>query len=61
MISKLHYITQGDTAEQHLEYIQNACSSGADWIQLRMKNFDEAVVGIALVGKYWLVQFTGKL
>ena len=44
MISKLHYITQGDTAEQHLEYIQNACSSGADWIQLRMKNFDEAVV-----------------
>ncbi|QDO94858.1 thiamine phosphate synthase [Formosa sediminum] len=44
MISKLHYITQGETPEQHLEYIQNACSSGADWIQLRMKHFDEQVV-----------------
>ncbi|MHA7944298.1 thiamine phosphate synthase [Formosa sp. 3Alg 14/1] len=44
MISKLQYITQGDTAEQHLEYVQAACSAGADWIQLRMKNFDEAIV-----------------
>ncbi|WP_159023392.1 thiamine phosphate synthase [Formosa sp. L2A11] len=44
MISKLQYITQGATAEQHLEYVQAACSAGADWIQLRMKNFDEAIV-----------------
>ncbi|MFB9052191.1 thiamine phosphate synthase [Formosa undariae] len=44
MISKLQYITQGNTAEQHLEYVQAACSAGADWIQLRMKNFDEAIV-----------------
>ncbi|MDW5288700.1 thiamine phosphate synthase [Formosa sp. PL04] len=44
MISKLHYITQGDTADQHLEYVQAACTSGADWIQLRMKNFDEDTV-----------------
>ncbi|WP_299779630.1 thiamine phosphate synthase [uncultured Formosa sp.] len=44
MISKLHYITQGTTAEQHLEYVQAACSAGADWIQLRMKNYDENVV-----------------
>lgn len=41
MISKLHYITQGETPEIHLENIQKACSSGADWIQLRLKNVDE--------------------
>ncbi|WP_066218139.1 thiamine phosphate synthase [Formosa haliotis] len=43
-ISKLHYITQGETPEQHLDYIQKACTSGSDWIQLRMKNVDEAIV-----------------
>lgn len=41
MISKLHYITQGETPEIHLENIQKACASGADWIQLRLKNVDE--------------------
>jgi len=41
MISKLHYITQGETPEIHLENIQKACSSGADWIQLRLKDVDE--------------------
>ena len=41
MISKLHYITQGDTPEVHLEHIQRACSHGAEWIQLRLKDIDE--------------------
>tara|TARA_R110002049_G_scaffold8632_3_gene46468 strand:+ start:773 stop:1435 length:663 start_codon:yes stop_codon:yes gene_type:complete len=40
MISKLHYITQGKTPEIHLENIQKACVSGADWIQLRLKDVD---------------------
>lgn len=44
MISKLHYITQGATPEQHLTCVQKACASGADWIQLRLKGFEEAVV-----------------
>ncbi len=44
MISKLHYITQGATPEQHLACVQKACASGADWIQLRLKGFEEAVV-----------------
>lgn len=44
MISKIQYITQGETADQHLDAIQKACTSGADWIQLRMKNFDEETV-----------------
>ena len=38
MISKLHYISQGNTPEAHLENIQNACTAGADWVQLRLKN-----------------------
>ena len=44
MISKLHYITQGATPEQHLACVQKACASGADWIQLRLKGFEEPVV-----------------
>lgn len=44
MISKLHYITQGETPEIQLENIQKACASGAEWIQLRLKNLPEATV-----------------
>jgi len=44
MISKLHYITQGETPEIHLENIQKACASGAEWIQLRLKDLPEATV-----------------
>lgn len=44
MISKLHYITQGNTPEEHLENIQRACASGAEWIQLRLKNFDSKTI-----------------
>ncbi|AUC76485.1 thiamine phosphate synthase [Olleya sp. Bg11-27] len=38
MISKLQYISQGDTPEAHLENIEKACASGAEWVQLRLKN-----------------------
>lgn len=44
MISKLHYITQGDTPETHLKNIQQACVAGADWVQLRLKDLPEKVV-----------------
>jgi len=44
MISKLHYITQGITPEKHLENIQKVCASGADWVQLRLKNYDSKTV-----------------
>ena len=40
MVSKLHYITQGNTPEQHLENIQRACASGVEWVQLRLKKVD---------------------
>lgn len=44
MIPKLHYISQGNSPEEHLNNIKNACSSGAELVQLRLKNTDEATV-----------------
>lgn len=41
MINKLHYISQGDTVKEHLENIQQACQSGAELVQLRLKNYSE--------------------
>lgn len=41
MIPKLHYISQGKTPKEHLENIQKACQSGAELVQLRLKNFSE--------------------
>ncbi len=41
MISKLQYISQGKSPEEHLENIEKACLHGADWVQLRLKNLDE--------------------
>lgn len=38
MISKLQYISQGASPEEHLLNIQNACTAGSDWVQLRLKN-----------------------
>ena len=38
MISNLHYISQGETPEEHLENIRRMCAAGADWVQLRLKN-----------------------
>ncbi len=40
-IAKLHYISQGNTPEEHLENIQNACTYGAELVQLRLKNTNE--------------------
>ncbi len=39
MLPKLHYISQGSTIQEHLENIQKACSSGAELVQLRLKNY----------------------
>ena len=44
MISKLHYISQGNTPEEHLNNIQAACTAGADWVQLRLKNVDPKTI-----------------
>lgn len=41
---KLHYISQGATPEEHLDNIQQACTSGAELVQLRLKNETQATV-----------------
>lgn len=41
MISKLHYISQGDTAVEQEQNIRKVLDQGAGWIQLRWKNASE--------------------
>jgi thiamine-phosphate pyrophosphorylase len=41
MIPKLHYISEGNSPKEHLENIQKACSSGAELVQLHLKNISE--------------------
>ena len=41
MIPKLHYISQGSSPSAQLENIQKACTSGAELVQLRVKNVSE--------------------
>ena len=43
-IPKLHYITQGETPEEHLKNIQNACLYGVELVQLRLKGVSEKIV-----------------
>lgn len=44
ILPKLHYISQGNTPKEHLENIQKACTSGAELVQLRLKNVPEKKV-----------------
>jgi thiamine-phosphate pyrophosphorylase len=37
VIPKLHYISQGNSPEEHLENIQKACSYGAELVQLNLR------------------------
>ena len=41
IIPKLHYISQGNSSKEHLQNIQKACTSGAELVQLRLKNISE--------------------
>lgn len=44
MISTLHYISQGDTHEEQVKNILQACDNGAELVQLRLKNVGEKIV-----------------
>lgn len=44
MIPKLQYISQGKTIDEHLTNIQNACNSGVELVQLRLKKFKEPAI-----------------
>ena len=41
MIPKLHYISQGNSPKEHLENIQEACTSGAELVQLNLATTSE--------------------
>jgi thiamine-phosphate pyrophosphorylase len=41
IIPKLHYISQGNSPKDHLDNIQKACTSGAELVQLDVKNVSE--------------------
>jgi len=43
-MTKLQYITTGNTPEIHLQQVLQACNWGVKWIQLRMKDFSEEII-----------------
>lgn len=62
MIPKLHYISQGNTPEEHLSNIQKACSHGATLVQLRLKNTSiNQVLTIAKEARTITAHFDTKL
>ena len=44
MITKLHYISQGATPQDHLNNIHSACAAGAELVQLRLKSVNTKTV-----------------
>ena len=62
MIHKLQYISQGETPEAHLENLRKACVAGADWVQLRLKNYDiETILETAKKAREITNSFNAKL
>ncbi|MCF8361657.1 MAG: thiamine phosphate synthase [Prolixibacteraceae bacterium] len=43
-IAQLQFITQGETAQMHIDQVEKALESGCQWIQLRMKDFGDATI-----------------
>tara|TARA_R110002020_G_scaffold154714_6_gene335259 strand:+ start:154930 stop:155577 length:648 start_codon:yes stop_codon:yes gene_type:complete len=41
IIPKLHYVSQGNTQEEHLANIQNACTAGIELVRLGLQNASE--------------------
>ncbi|WP_378187835.1 thiamine phosphate synthase [Aquimarina sp. W85] len=41
LLPKLHYISKGDTPNEHLKNIQKACTFGFEWIQLAINNISD--------------------
>lgn len=44
LIPKLHYISQGQTPQEHLSNINKACTHGVGLVQLRLKNYTEDII-----------------
>ncbi|WP_038031449.1 thiamine phosphate synthase [Thermonema rossianum] len=43
-VARLHFITQGDTPDEHLRQIEDVLAAGVRWVQLRMKKQPLTVV-----------------
>ena len=62
MIPKLHYISQGESPKEHLENIHKACTSGAELVQLRLKNIsDKKLLKIAQEARDVTAHFQTRL
>ncbi len=62
MIAKLHYISQENAGQTHLEAIKKALEAGCNWIQLRVKNQpEEKVLELALEARKLCDAFSAKL
>lgn len=62
MLSKLHYISQGKTPQDHLENIQKGCANGAGLVQLRLKDMAiETILETAEKAREITSQFNVKL
>lgn len=61
-MEKIYYISQGKTAEEHLQNIKKVCAGGIKLVQLRMKGFSEQEYAkTALEAVEILHEFGGKL
>jgi len=62
IIPKLHYISQGNSPKEHLENIQKACTSGAELVQLDIKNIsDKKFLKIAVEAREITAHFQTRL
>ena len=62
IIPKLHYISQGSVPKEHLDNIQKACTSGAELVQLRLKNIsDKKIVQLAHEAREITAHFQTRL
>ncbi len=62
IIPKLHYISQGSTPKEHLENLHSACTSGAELVQLRLKNIsEEEVLNLAKEARKITAHFQTRL
>lgn len=61
-LPQLHYISQGNNPEEHLQNIQKACTYGAELVQLRIKNeSEESVLKTAHVARAITAHFQTRL
>ena len=62
MLSKLHYISQGKTSQDHLRNIQKVCENGVELVQLRLKEMTtETILETAEKARGITAQFNVKL